>query len=114
MKKVILRKKHLNENVGNVFANMPNEYSNFSPYSYEMLAFDHKLEQKGNPLPTDRYINIGSYIEGYGYNDRETLHRGIVKNIVKDEQGYIKYLIILDSKITRYVKIYPYDVKLLK
>lgn len=112
---VKLRKhKPVNENVGNVFANMPNEYSNFSPYSYALLSFDHKLEQKGNDLSNEQYVYPGTYIEGYGFSDRETLHRGVVKNIVKDENGYIKYIIILDSKITRFVKIYPYDIKIIK
>lgn len=115
MKSVKLRRnKKLNENIGNVFANMPNEYSNFSPYSYEVLSFNHNLEQKGNDLNVDRYISTGSYIEGYGFTDRETVHRGVVRSIVKDEMGYIKYIVILDSKITKFVKIYPYDVKILK
>ena len=115
MKKVLFRKrKVMNENIGNVFANMPNEFSNFSPYSYELLGFDHRLEQKGNSLPSDRYINVGSYIEGFGYSDRNTIHTGVVKNIIKDELGYIKYLIILDDKISRFVKIYPDKIKLLK
>jgi hypothetical protein len=113
MKKVYLR-KHINENVGNIFANSPSEFPGQQQYSYELLNFDRRFEQKGNSLDPSHYINVGSYIEGYGYDDRETLHRGVVRSIVKDEEGYIKYLIILDSKITKFVKIYPEFIKLLK
>ena len=111
--KVYLKRK-MNENVGNIFANSPSEFPGQEQYSYELLNFDRKLEQRGNSLDNRSYVTIGSYIEGYGYNDRETIHRGIVKNIVKDESGYIKYFIILDSKITKFIKIYPDFIKLLR
>ena len=113
MKKICLRRK-INENVANIFANSPSEFPGQQQYSYELLNFDRRFEQKGNDLDKSSYIGIGSYIEGYGYDDRETIHRGTVRSIVKDEQGYIRYFIILDSKITKFVKIYPDFIKLLR
>lgn len=113
MKKVKLRRR-INENIGYMFDIASSQSQTYNPYSYSLIDLNTCLSQKGNSLNNERYVNIGSYIEGYGYNDRKTLHKGIVKNVIKNEYGYIDYLIILDETIHRFVKILPDNIKLLK
>jgi hypothetical protein len=88
-------------------------FNNPAPYSYELINLNSSLSQKGNPTPNEIYINRGTLIKGIGLND-EKEYKGRVDNIVKDSDGYIKYVIILDEKTRVLTKINPDKVYILR
>ena len=112
--KVLLKqnKKQINESVFDIAMNNSDQTYR-SAYTYNIISLSNNLSQPGNDLNMERYINIGSYIEGYGYTDNDK-HRGIIKRVIKDEDGYIKYFIILDDKNSKFTKISLDNIKILK
>lgn len=111
--KVKLRRHRVNES--NVFdlAMNAQDQTEKSAYKYSIISLNKFFEQPGNDLSTEHYVNVGSYIQSLGYTDGQ-LHSGIVKQVVKDESGYIQYLIILDDKVSKFVKVSADNIKLLK
>lgn len=112
--KVILKqnKKQINESVFDIAMNNSDQTYR-SAYTYNIISLSNNLSQPGNDLNMEQYINIGSYIEGYGYTDNDK-HSGIIKRVIKDEEGYIKYFIILDDKNSKFTKISLDNIKILK
>ena len=98
------RRKHVNEAYGMMPGGVDDNQLSYNPYRYSIINLNTSLSQKGNETNIDRYVNIGSCIEGEGYNGGD-LHTGIIRNVVRNEDGTMKYIIILDSKTTRLVKI---------
>lgn len=88
-------------------------FNNPAPYSYELINLNSSLSQKGNPTPNEIYVNRGTLIKGIGLND-EKEYKGRVDTIVKDSDGYIKYVIILDEKTRVLTKINPDKVYILR
>jgi hypothetical protein len=98
------RRKPVNEAYGMMPGGVDDNQLSYNPYRYSIINLNTSLSQKGNSINTDRYVNIGSYIEGEGYNGGD-LHTGIIRNIIRNEDGTMNHIIILDSKTTRMVKI---------
>lgn len=114
MKVKLHKYKKINEhNIFDAAMSGPDQ-NGYSAYKYSIISLNHYFEQPGNDLNTEHYINVGSYIESVGYSDKHSVHRGIVKQIVKDEAGYILYIIILDSKTSKFIKVSADNIKLLR
>ena len=105
---VKIRRKKLNEN---------NSYTNFwnnpEPFQYEIISLNKNLEQKGNELSCERYINVGSYVKGIGYYDNSKEYSGIIKEIYRNSNAEIEYIIILDDSRNQFVKLCIDNLKLI-
>ena len=111
--KVFLKKK-INESIFDDAQNPRNSYNGTPVYRYSIIGLNHLFEQPGNALETESYVGPGSNIVGKGYKNNDIEYTGIVRQIVKDESGYILYVIILDSKTAKFVKIEPSSIKLIR
>ena len=81
-------------------------FNNPAPYSYELININSTLSQKGNSISNEFCVNKGTLIKGVGFEDGKE-YKGRVDVIVKDSDGYIKYLVILDEKTRTLKKINP-------
>lgn len=84
-------------------------FNNPAPYSYELINLNSSLSQNGNSTPNEFYVNKGTLVKGRGIEDNKE-YSGRVDVIVKDSDGYIKYLVILDEKTRTLKKINPEKV----
>lgn len=81
-------------------------FNNPAPYSYELINLNSSLSQKGNSIPDEIYVNRGTLIKGKGLEDGKE-YSGRVDTIIKDSDGYIKYVIIIDMNTRVIKKINP-------
>ena len=88
-------------------------FNNPAPFSYELIPLSTSLSQKGNSLPNESIVHRGTKIKGCGIKDGKE-YIGRVDTIVRDSDGYISYVIILDEKNRIFVKISPDDIYILK
>ena len=109
---VKLRRKKINENI-NMYNIQPGETGGYNPYTYSLISLDNFCEQKGNPTSMESYINVGSYIKGQGFYD-DNYYSGIIRNVVKKEDGSISHIIILDDKTAKFIKLRIDKITLLK
>lgn len=109
---VKLRRKKINENI-NMYNIQPGETGGYNPYTYSLISLDNFCEQKGNPTSAESYINVGSYIKGQGFYD-DNYYSGIIRNVVKKEDGSISHIIILDDKTAKFIKLRIDKIILLK
>lgn len=89
-------------------------WDNPTPFQYEVIGINKYLEQKGNNLTSDRYVNVGSLVSGYGYFDNSKEYTGIIKELHKKENGEIDYIIIIDQERNQFVKLSVDRLKLLR
>ena len=88
-------------------------FNNPAPYSYELINLNSSLSQKGNPTPNEVYVYRGTLIKGVGLNDNKE-YKGRVDTIVKDSEGYIKYVVILDEETRVLTKINPAEIYIIR
>ncbi len=110
---VKLRRKKVNENFNNMYSIQPGETGGYNPYTYSLISLDNFCEQKGNPTSMDSYINTGSYVKGQGFYD-DNYYSGVIRNIIKKEDGSISHIIILDDKTAKFIKLRIDKIRLLK
>lgn len=104
---VKVRRKKLNES-------QTRFWDNPEPFQYEIIGMNKYLEQKGNELSREFYVNTGSTVKGHGYYDNSKEYSGIVKEIHKNELAEIEYIIILDQERNQFVKISLDGLKLIR
>lgn len=88
-------------------------FNNPAPFSYEITTLNTTLSQKGNSTPNESIVHRGTRIKGTSIEDGK-VYVGRVDTIVRDAEGYIKYIIILDEENRRFVKISDEQVFILK
>ena len=88
-------------------------FNNPSPFTYEITSLNTSLSQKGNSMPNESIIHRGSRVKGVSIDDGKE-YIGRVDTIVRDSDGYIKYVIILDEKNRRFVKLSDEKIFILK
>ena len=96
MKKVYLR-KHINENVGNIFANSPSEFPGQQQYSYELLNFDRRFEIK--PIKNICKLldyTISANISNYIYTHKGRVTYSILDNL--DMRKYFKEILTIENR----------------
>lgn len=86
-----------NPNGNTVFNNPP-------PFTYEITSLNSNLSQKGNSTPNEMIVHKGTRIKGKNSQNGKT-YKGRVDTIIRDEEGYIKYVIILNEKDRKFVKV---------
>lgn len=90
----------LNMNSGtNIIGNRP-------PYEYEIVPLNHKLEQKQSATDNDIYVHPGSRVIGFALKDDRKV-QGTVYRIVKNTDGTISFVYVLDEKTGTFVKLKP-------
>lgn len=90
----------LNINSGtNIIGNRP-------PYEYEIVPLNHKLEQKQTKTDNDIYVHPGSRVIGFSIKDDRKV-QGTVYRIVKNTDGTISFVYVLDEKTGTFVKLKP-------
>jgi hypothetical protein len=88
-------------------------FNNPAPFSYEIIPLNTSLSQKGNSMPNEIVVCRGMRIKGIGIEDGKT-HIGRVDTIVRDSDGYIKCVIILDENDRTFVKLDDENIYILK
>lgn len=107
---VKIRRKKLNENT----AGYSRFWDNPAPFQYEVIGMNKFLEQPGNELSQEFYVNVGSLVKGNGYYDNSKVYTGIIKEIHKNELSEIEYIIILDQERSQFVKLSLDNLKLIR
>ena len=126
MKKIffIKRKKHINESIGNGYA-INNDYDNKNNqniksltglpyYSYEIIPLNHKLETKQPSVGYFNVLKIGNRVKGLVLNSKKETQFGTILGKVKNNDGNIKYYIIISEINGKKYKIDPTKIILLK
>ena len=88
-------------------------FNNPSPFTYEITSLNTSLSQKGNCLSNESIVHRGSRVKGVSIEDGKE-YIGRVDTIVRDSDGYIKYVIILDEKNRNFVKLSDENIFILK
>jgi hypothetical protein len=90
-------------------------------YTYEIKPLNHTLEQKPNDSVDSQTetIGVGSKIKGIPvrsnvYPDGKKKVTGIVKEVIKSDNGALKYYVIQDEKTTNSIKVDPLTAELVK
>lgn len=97
----------LNMNSGtNIIGNRP-------PYEYEIIPLNHTLEPKQSTVMNDVYVHTGSKVVGYSIKDDRKI-QGTVYRIVKNTDGTVSFVYVLDSKTGTFVKLKPDNITVLK
>ena len=85
-------------------------------YTYDIKPLNHTLEQPNTAdITIINNIKIGEIISGYRINSsivspKDAIFTGIIKKIVKDDNGNVKYYEIYDASTNDIVKIDPTTV----
>ena len=88
-------------------------FNNPAPFSYEIIPLNTSLSQKGNSTPNEIVVCRGMKVKGKGIEDGK-IHIGRVDTIVRDTDGYIECVIILDEKDRKFVKLDDENIYILK
>lgn len=88
-------------------------FNNPAPFTYEITSLNTSLSQKGNSSPNEVIVHRGTRVKGVGINDGKE-HVGRVDTIVKDVDGYIKHVIILDENSRQFVKLSDENIFILR
>lgn len=88
-------------------------FNNPAPFTYEIITLNTSLSQKGNSTPNEVIIHRGTRVKGKSIEDG-SLCVGRVDTIIKDSDGYIKYVIVLDENSRRFVKVSDEEIFILK
>ncbi|MFW6246704.1 MAG: hypothetical protein ACOC22_00815 [bacterium] len=79
-------------------------------YTYSIVPLNHELEQeRTTQTKEEKYIHKGTLVEGYEFNSDDTIV-GLVNNIVKDNDGNIKYYEVMDEETGVLRKLDPTTV----
>lgn len=77
-------------------------------YTYEIKPLNRTLQPEASDLEEDEKISIGNDISGLELNKKDDkLHVGSVQDIIKSENGSLKYYIIIDPDTAQLMKIDP-------
>lgn len=77
----------------------------FPGYTYQILGFNDKLQQKPNKTSNEYYIHPGCLVRGVGFNNPNKTYTGRVNRIVKNEMGEVVCLYILSQKTSKMVTV---------
>lgn len=84
---------------------------NMMGYQYELLPVTDDLQQKKNDPSNFSYIHVGTKVRAAGLNDPDIKYDGVVTKIVKDTDGAVTAVYILDSKTAKTKKVSPDRIK---
>lgn len=86
---------------------------NLMGYEYAILPVTKVLEQKPNQKKADyQYIHVGTKVKAYGSIDDSKSYTGYIQKILKDENGVIKTVYILDEETRKLKKASPDRIKM--
>ena len=80
-------------------------------YTYSVVPLNQKLQTPGTPQGDERYIHVGSEIEGKALNGDQDVH-GKILAIEEDEEGNILHYVVQDFDTAEKFEVDPTSVQL--